>query len=160
VLAMFGAAAGFDYWWIGLNPFAWGKAFFMLLGVHIAFMLVTAPFIGWVLLASSWAPRAPFLWAFLPPLGVALLEQMFLDSSRFLHMVGRHFEVLVPQIVSENRLHDVALRGEGYKVSIGPAFELSAAYLAEPRLWVGLAIGAAFVAGAIVMRRYRDDAAY
>lgn len=160
IVALFGAAFGFDYWWIGLNPLAWAKAFMMLLAVHAGFMLIVSPFIGWVLLASSWAPRAPFLWAFLPPLGLALFEEMFFDSNRFLQMIGRHFETLVPQLFEVHSVHDVALQGDGYKVSLGPAFELSATYLAEPRLWVGLAVGAAFVAGAILMRRYRDDAAY
>jgi ABC-2 type transport system permease protein len=160
VVAMFGAAVGFDYWWLGLNPLAWAEAFLMLLGVHLGLMLVVAPFVGWILLASSWAPRAPFLWAFLPPLGLALFEEMFLDSNRFIKMIGHHFEILVPQIFEVNSMRDVAIQGDGYKVSIGPAFELSAAYLAEPRLWAGLVLGAAFVAGAIWMRRYRDDAAY
>jgi ABC-2 type transport system permease protein len=160
MLAAFGLAAGFDYWWIGLNPIAWAKAALMLFGATFGCMLVCAPFIGWVMLASSWAPRAPFLWAVLPPLGIALLEQMFLDSSRFVLMIGHHFETLVPKLVDVNSMHDVAYHGDGYRVSVGPAFELSAAYLAEPRLWVGIAIGAAFIAGAIWMRRYRDDAAY
>lgn len=160
IVALFGVIAGFDYWWIGLNPLAWAKAFFMLLAVHVGFMLIVSPFIGWILLASSWAPRAPFLWAFLPPLGLALFEQMFLDSSRFLRMIGDHFQLLVPQLFEVHSMHDVALQGDGYKVSLGPAFELSATYLAEPRLWVGVALSAAFVTGAIWMRRYRDDAAY
>ena len=160
VVAMFGAAVGFDYWWLGLNPLAWAEAFLMLLGVHLGFMLVVAPFIGWVLLASSWAPRAPFLWAFLPPLGLALFEEMFLDSNRFIQMIGRHFETLVPQLFDVHSMRDIAIQGDGYKVSMGPAFELSATYLAEPRLWVGVVLGAAFVAGAIWMRRFRDDAAY
>lgn len=160
IVAMFGAVVGFDYWWIGLNPLAWAKAFLMLLAVHAGFMLIVSPFIGWVLLASSWAPRAPFLWAFLPPLGLALFEEMFLDSNRFLQMIGHHFERLVPQLFEVHSMRDIALQGDGYKVSIGPAFELSATYLAEPRLWVGVALSAAFVTGAIWMRRYRDDAAY
>ena len=160
IVALLGVMAGFEYWWIGLNPIAWAKASLMLFGAHVGIMLVIAPFIGWVLLASAWAPRAPFLWAFLPPLGLALLEEMFLDTNRFLHMIGRHFEVLVPQLVSKDGMRDIALRGDGYKVSLGPAFELSSAYLAEPRLWIGVAVGALFVTGAIWMRRFRDDAAY
>lgn len=160
VVAVFGLAAGFDYWWLGLNPLAWIKASLLLFGALLGIMLVLAPFIGWVLLASAWAPRAPFLWAFLPPLGLALLEEMFLDSNRFLQTIGTHFETLVPQLFAVHSMHDVALQGDGYKVSLGPAFQLSASYLTEPRLWVGVAVGAAFVTGAIWMRRYRDDAAY
>jgi ABC-2 type transport system permease protein len=160
VLALFGIVIGFEYWWIGLNPVAWAKATLVLFGAHVGMMLVVAPFIGWVLLASAWAPRAPFLWAFLPPLGLALLEEMFLDSNRFLHTIGRHFEILVPKIFSEEGMRDVAMRGDDYKVSLGPAFDLSTAYLAEPRLWIGVALGALFVTGAIWMRRFRDDAAY
>ncbi len=160
LVALFGVIAGFDYWWIGLNPLAWVKAALLLLGAQLGLMLVIAPFIGWVLLASAWAPRAPFLWAFLPPLGLALLEEMFLNTNRFLQMIGDHFETLVPQMFHVQSKADMALQGDGYKVSLGPAFHLSPDYLLEPRLWVGVVIGAAFVTGAIWMRRYRDDAAY
>jgi ABC-2 type transport system permease protein len=161
LVALFGSWAGFDYWWLGLNPLAWLEAAVSLFGAHVGFMLVSAPIIGWVLLASAWAPRAPFLWAALPPLAVGMFENMFFESNRFLEAIGRHYEVLVPQIfIDHDHLREVAIRGDGYKVSLGPAFALSADYLTEPRLYLGIAIGAGFVAGAVWMRRFRDDAAY
>lgn len=159
--ALFGVAAGFDYWWMGLNPLAWVEAVLSLFGASLGFMLVASPIIGWVLLASAWAPRAPFLWAALPPLLLGMFENMFFESNRFLEMIGRHFELLVPKIFIDHAdMHEVAFRGDGYKVSLGPAFALSGDYLLEPRLYVGIAVCAGFVAAAIWMRRFRDDAAY
>lgn len=161
LVALFGAYAGFDYWYMGLNPLAWGEAVLSLFGAHVGFMLVASPIIGWVLLASAWAPRAPFLWAALPPLLIGMFENMFFESNRFLEAIGRHFELLAPKVfIDHAEMHEVAFRGDGYKVSLGPAFALSGDYLLEPRLWVGIAICAGFVAAAIWMRRFRDDAAY
>ena len=39
-----------------------------------------APLYGWLLLVSAWAKRAPFLWAVLPPLALALLEKIALNT--------------------------------------------------------------------------------
>ena len=33
-------------------------------------MIWYAPFVGYLMLASAWAPRSPFLWAVLPPVSL------------------------------------------------------------------------------------------
>ncbi|HEX7190138.1 MAG TPA: ABC transporter permease, partial [Thermoanaerobaculia bacterium] len=38
--------------------------------------LYYAPIFGWLLLVSAWAKRLPFLWAFLPPAAVAIIERI------------------------------------------------------------------------------------
>src|SRR5271163_521326 len=54
--------------------------FYHLFTVHV---LGHAPFYGWFLLVSAWARRAPFLWAFLPPLAIVFIEKIAFDTSYF-----------------------------------------------------------------------------
>ena len=44
-------------------------------------MLWYAPFVGYLMLASAWAPRAPFLWAVLPPAALWILEAVVMRSE-------------------------------------------------------------------------------
>jgi len=154
-----GLAVGFDHWWIGLNPLAWVLAVVQILGVVAGSMLIVAPFLGWLLLASAWAPRAPFLWATLPIAGVAILEEMAFETEYFLSTVFGHFEALFPKMFGEH-FEGFGLRGSHGTIRVASGMDFSGAFLLEPRLWIGLAIAAGLVAIAIRLRRLRDDAAY
>src|SRR5204862_583254 len=46
-----------------------------------------APIYGWLLLVSAWAPRAPFVWAFLPPFVIYVVEKIAFNTSHFLHLL-------------------------------------------------------------------------
>src|SRR5213075_3284757 len=46
-----------------------------------------APLYGWLLLVSAWAPRAPFIWAFLPPFVIWGVEKTAFRTSHFLGML-------------------------------------------------------------------------
>src|SRR6202040_2666068 len=46
-----------------------------------------APIYGWLLLVSAWAPRAPFIWAFLPPFVIWGVEKIAFNTSHFLGML-------------------------------------------------------------------------
>src|ERR1700693_2953688 len=46
-----------------------------------------APIYGWLLLVSAWAPRAPFLWAFLPSFVICGGEKIEFNTSHFLALV-------------------------------------------------------------------------
>ena len=46
-----------------------------------------APLYGWLLLVSAWAPRAPFIWAFLPPFVIWGVEKIAFRTSHFLGML-------------------------------------------------------------------------
>src|SRR5260370_35734650 len=50
-----------------------------------------APFYGWMLLASGWARRAPFLWATLPLLTIVGVEKIAFNTSHFAAMMGSRF---------------------------------------------------------------------
>jgi ABC-2 type transport system permease protein len=105
-----------------------------------------APIYGWLLLVSAWARRAPFLWAFLPPLAVAVAEKLAFDTWYFGTMVAT-------RMIGGGGGEEFVT---GY-LSMDPLMHFSpGAFLMSPGLWIGLAVAAAFLAAAVRLRRYRD----
>lgn len=106
-----------------------------------------APFYGWMLLASAWARRAPFLWAVLPPFGIGVVEKIAFGTTYFAAMLQNRFMGNTgPMSFSE---------------SVGTSMEPLKQFtpgqlLSSPELWIGFAITAIFLAAAVRIRRYRD----
>jgi ABC-2 type transport system permease protein len=106
-----------------------------------------APIYAWLLLVSAWARRAPFLWAGLPVLAVAVAEKIAFNTWHFGAMVasrmvggGGGSEEFIPAYLSMDPL-----------MHFSPG-----AFLMSPGLWIGLAVAVAFLAAAVRLRRYRD----
>ena len=113
-----------------------------------AMALWHAPLYAWLLLVSAWARRTPFLWAFLPPLGLCLLEKIVFDTGHLIAALGDRVT-------------------GGYAAAFGPGADprsgssaLSSPdvgrYLATPGLWIGLLVAAGFLALAVWQRRNRE----
>jgi ABC-2 type transport system permease protein len=117
--------------------------FYHLLAVH---GLYYAPIYCWMLLVSSWARRAPFLWAGLPLLVISVVEKVTLNTW--------HFANLLNSLVSDAAgAGDITAPGG---VMMHPlTLQTVGRYLASPGLWIGLAISAAFLAAAVRIRRYQ-----
>jgi len=119
----------------------------LLYHVFIVHVLWHAPFYGWLLLVSAWARRAPFIWAVVPPLAIAVVERIAFNTSHFASMLASR----------------VAGGGESLRmpVAIGPSLHplaqlaQNAGDLSDPGLWIGLAVTAAFLALAVRVRRYQ-----
>ena len=62
----------------------WLMLLYHLVTVHA---LWYAPIFGWLLLVSAWARRAPFLWAALPLLAIALVEKIAFNTTHFAAML-------------------------------------------------------------------------
>ena len=104
-----------------------------------------APFYGWFLLVSAWARRTPFLWAFLPPLAVGILERLIFNTTHFAGMIGYRLGG-----------GGVTVTGQG-QMPIDPGMQIHfGQYLAAPGLWLGLLFTAACLAAATQLRRYRS----
>ena len=126
----------------------WTQTSFLRASLIILYHLVTvhglwyAPMYGWFLLVSAWAPRAPFIWAFLPPFVVVVVEKMAFNTSYFLTML----------------LHRVT-GPQGSMTGNTPMDPLASLipvrFFSLPGLWIGLAIAAAFLAVAVRLRRSR-----
>ena len=54
------------------------------------------PLIGWIMLASAWSRRAPFIWVVLPPVALVLLEQMILRSRHLATLFGERIVGVFP----------------------------------------------------------------
>lgn len=119
-----------------------------LLYVLIVSALWYAPIYGWLLMISGWARRATFLWAVLPPIGVAIFERIAFHTQYFAKFIGyrvvgwftRAVEPMPRGMVSEHPLANLT----------------PGRFLATPGLWLGLLVAAAFIAVAVRLRRNED----
>jgi ABC-2 type transport system permease protein len=121
----------------------WRVLFVHLLAGH---GLWDAPIYGWLLLVSAWARRAPFLWAVLPLLAIGGVEKIAFNTSYFA-------AILLYRVMG-----GPAVSGSTGDMSIDAMTPFTASQLlSSPGLWIGLAIAAAFLAGAVRLRRYRGS---
>jgi ABC-2 type transport system permease protein len=104
-----------------------------------------APLYGWLLLVSAWAPRAPFIWAFLPPFVIWGLEKLVFQTSYFLAML--QYRLAGPEPSSTAAPHSSIME-------VISALTLRQ-FLSTPGLWTGLIIAAVFLLAAVRLRRYR-----
>jgi len=130
-------------YWALLRPF---ETILMLL-YHLVtvHMLWYAPLYAWLFLISAWAPRMPFLWVFLPPLALGIFERHAFHTSYFADLLRDR----VSGSGSAPKMQDDLPIGPGMHVTPG-------AFLAEPGLWIGLALAAIFLFAAARMRRSRE----
>ncbi|HET7205692.1 MAG TPA: ABC transporter permease [Terriglobales bacterium] len=128
----------------------WTRISFLHMSLMLLYHLLTAhalwpfPIYCWLLLVSGWARRAVFLWAALPLVAIAALEQIAFRTWYFAMTVGRH------------------LIGDTPAVSYTPPTVFPTnpmthmtplPFLSSTGLWVGLALAAAFLAAAVRLRR-------
>jgi ABC-2 type transport system permease protein len=132
----------------GVNIAAlWREASFFYVSFALLYHLLTVhglwyvPLYSWLLLVSAWAPRAPFIWAFLPPFVICGLEKIAFNTSYCLNML----------------LYRLIGPGDGMASHSGPDDFMAALipnhFFSEPGLWTGLVVGAAFLFGAVQLRR-------
>ena len=107
-----------------------------------------APIYGWLLLVSSWARSMAILWAVLPPLGLCIAERIAADTSYFASLLDYRLSGYLSEAFHYNK---------GTNPLVDPLALLTPArFLSTPGLWVGLVVAAAFLAGAIWLRRNRE----
>jgi ABC-2 type transport system permease protein len=139
----------------GLNAATlWTQLSFFRMTLLLLYHLLTihalwqAPFYGWLLLVSAWAPRAAFLWAVLPPFAIGAVERIVFGTSHFVSML-------------EYRLSgggNEALTVPGTFPMDSMTHATPATFLVSPGLWIGLAMTAIFLATAVRLRHYRGPA--
>lgn len=147
VLAVTGAGAA--TLWTGLPLF---QLELVLLYGLITLALWHAPIYCWLLLVSGWARRATFLWAVLPPLALAAVENIAFHTT-YLGLMLQHrlfgFSAAAFDLKDKN--------GVPIDAHFIPLTQLAPMrFLSSPSLWLGLAVAAIFLAAAVRLRRYRD----
>lgn len=134
---------------------------------YIALYLVNTlwllPLVGWLFLVGVWAGRAPFLWATLGPVLLFALNQWahwFFNvptvMQHFLNLLGARAISLAlpipPAGAGDRGRYFDQLSENGL-----PPWTDPFGTLAEPNLWIGAVIGLAMLAGAVWIRRRRDE---
>lgn len=127
----------------------------------IAIVLWYAPVAAWLLLVSAWAKRITILWAALPPLAVAVVERVVLNTHHVQDMLNyRLNDPVVAAFMKNSRGHGLTIGSEGVHGTGLPDHVAQTldpvAFFSNPWLWVGLVVAAGLVAAAIWMRRYRE----
>lgn len=144
-------------WQVGAILVNWLHSPFWL----FMWVLWSLPIYAWVLFCSAYAPRAPFMYAVVPPVALIVVESVFLRSNVFAEWIGRHISA-APffESYSRQQLGDVGdIRGPEQVAALvqkmaTPDFGAIFESLIHADLWAGLAIAAALIYGAIWLRRY------
>lgn len=105
-----------------------------------------APVYAWLLLVSAWAKRNPFLWAVLPPLVLSVFEKIAVGTNNLGNLIALRLGGGM----------GVAFKGAN-KGALDRIPDLDPLrFVGSLDVWVGLAVAAAFLAGAVWLRRYRE----
>ena len=126
--------------WTGVSFFR--VSFVLLYHLLTVHGLYYAPIYGWLLMVSAWAPRAPFIWAFLPPFVICGVEKIAFNTSYLLALLEQRLTGPGNSMVDDH--------AKDFTGTLIPHHFFSA-----PGLWIGLAIAAIFLAVAVRLRRYR-----
>lgn len=157
VVTLFGGNA----WSIVLSEVPFFSGTLLVAYQFLAHALWYAPVFAYLLLASAFAPRAPALWAVVPPLALVVLERLMFGTYGIATFLAARLPPNAPASLHEPDFGG-ALRADGEFEGQIDWFELVAPLvdplplLSEPGLWGGFVAAGVMVAGAIWLRRYRD----
>lgn len=127
----------------------WPRLLLILFYGLVTSVLWEAPVYAWLLLVSSWAKRATFLWAVLPWLAISAIEKLAFDTTFFIRM-------LVSRLTGGFEVGFVVVKYPkgAHAPVVDRLTELDPLkFLTSPGLWIGLLIAAAFLAVAVRQRR-------
>ena len=144
-LAFIGGQAGLMW-----MPQVLGGSAIGALALAVVCALWFAPLVAYLLLASAWAPKSPFLWAVLPPAAAAMLEEIAFGSSHVIGLIKYRTLAPIEAMFRVDHAKDEAVRSMDIAGNV-------AGLLVSPGMVIGLVAAAALLAAAIWVRRYRDE---
>jgi ABC-2 type transport system permease protein len=129
----------------------WPRLWLILLYGLVTSALWEAPVFAWLLLVSSWARRATFLWAVLPWLAISAIEKLAFDTTFFIRMLVRRLTGGFEEgFVVVHYPKDAHVPVVDRLTQFDPL-----KFLSSFGLWIGLIIAAGFLIATIRLRRYR-----
>jgi ABC-2 type transport system permease protein len=129
----------------------WPRLSLMLLYGLVTSALWEAPVFAWLLLVSSWARRATFLWAVLPWLAISAIEKLAFDTTFFIRMLVRRLTGGFEEgFVVVHYPKDAHVPIVDRLTQLDPL-----KFVSSPGLWIGLVFAAGFLIAAVRLRRYR-----
>ncbi|MEE8295918.1 MAG: hypothetical protein V3R64_09420, partial [Sphingomonadales bacterium] len=125
---------------------------------YIVYALWILPLLAWLMLASSYAPKAPMIFAIVPVGAIITVEVLFNNGQTYLA------EALLDRIALDyaHIMGDIIEKGEHYRnnfevrdLGVGDAFRALGASFANTKFWIGQILTGVFLAAAIYLRRYK-----
>ena len=147
------------------------RVVFSILSLIPLSALWALPAIGWFMLCSSWARSKPFLWAVLVPAIAGVLLSWFGILGLLGRPTGWYWTQIFLRIIgsvfpgsfllwgdNDHRLSAITNDlGDGNPLLAIAPVHTYGVLLTSSSLWVGVAVGAVLIAGAVWFRRTRDD---
>lgn len=135
----------------------WVRVQLLVLYSLVVLMLWYAPYAAYLMLASVWARRSPYAWAFVPPVLVAMFENILLGTRYVGGVVERGLSQVLSLAFNLNRQFAYSV-GDQLPTPRAVAGGGGASRLLEsPQMWLGLLAAALMLLLVIRLRRYRDD---
>ncbi len=138
----------------------WLRVQGLMLTALIVAMLWHAPIVAYLLLVSAWARRNVFLWTVLPPVLLLFVEEIALNTDYVKNLIGYRLAGIWYELGIGSDMDRVeATLGHDDLPPVEhmlEAINVSSAF-GSTNLWLGVAVAAALIWGAIRIRRYRDD---
>lgn len=163
----YGLLAGINIFTEIWLPSGLPRAWLLILVGSLVQGLWLLPIYGWLMFCSSWAPRLPILIAVLGPLLIGMFQHFWSFFSNFrlpdvnllwliVMRIGRG---VMPANIEWDEIYDEASNQTSYEPAeeVLMSFRSIWDYLASWEMWIGVAIGMAFLAGAVWFRRRASD---
>lgn len=152
-----GGIVGAHLWVVLEHPLTFLESWLTLAYALLAQALWFLPYYAWVMLASAWAKKVPFLWAVLTPLGVMFAEAWVFHTGHIAKLVFGHYLRWMKYAFNfdpeMNLRAGEMLRADYNLVTAGSV----ARFCASPELWLGVILAAGCIAGAVWLRRNRSE---
>jgi ABC-2 type transport system permease protein len=132
------------------SPTAIGTALVVTLSFAIAYIAWAAPIYGWVMFASAIAPRAPALFAVVPPVVLIIVERLFTNQSWLGEQIGLRFIGFFPLEKLETLKID-SLAGAIDTIWTTPGMMLGTLF--TPGCLIGLVVAGGLLYAATEVRR-------
>jgi ABC-2 type transport system permease protein len=115
-----------------------------------------SPIVAYLMLASAWAPKGPFLWAVLPPVALSLFERVVLGSVYTGNFIAYRMAGLYRLLSSDATESAETAPNLIHLSDLDLAASLKAFY-GSADLWLGVLVAALLLAAVMWVRRYRDE---
>ncbi len=123
----------------------------------VAGVLWYAPVTAFLMLVSAWARRSVWLWVFLPPVVLIMLERIALGTNHVMNVVlyrlGGVFAYTRPTDLAVGAVAGRQARTLNLLFTNVDPFPV----FANVDLWIGLGVAALLIVATIRIRQYRDD---
>jgi ABC-2 type transport system permease protein len=142
------------------QPEAWSGIQVLWLYSVLTTAIWYLPIAGWLMLVSAWAKRAVMLWAVLPPLVLYILERVFFGTHAIGQVIARR--VMGWPLVSFHAFGHAWTQGAGLvdngvvPISVWQFINPSG-FFTNAETWIGAAVGAVLIVGAIQLRTRRSE---